>query len=130
MLARTRTIGTPRRRLFYTGLRLGEVLTLRWEDVDLQDRLLLVRRGLSAGQETLTKGRRHRFVPLSAPAVAALARLAAREEFTGPDDYVLCNRLGRRARSDRSPRPLQARMRRGPPYGPSACTDSGTPPEA
>jgi hypothetical protein len=39
------------RLLFYTGLRLGEVLTLRWEDVDLTDRLLLVRRGLSAGQE-------------------------------------------------------------------------------
>jgi len=32
---------------FYTGLRLGELLTLRWEDVDLGDRLLLVRRGLS-----------------------------------------------------------------------------------
>ena len=84
------------RLLFYTGLRLGEVLTLRWEDVDLQDRLLLVRRGLSAGQETLPKGRRHRFVPLPTPAVATLARLADRDEFTNPDDYVLCNRLGRR----------------------------------
>ena len=84
------------RLLFYTGLRLGEVLTLRWEDVDLVDRLLLVRRGLSAGQETLPKGRRHRFVPLPTPAVATLARLADRDEFTEPDDYVLCNRLGRR----------------------------------
>jgi integrase len=82
--------------LFYTGLRLGEVLTLRWADVDVQDRLLLVRRGLSAGQETLPKGRRHRFVPLPTPAVATLARLANRDEFTGPDDYVLCNRWGRR----------------------------------
>ncbi len=84
------------RLLFYTGLRLGEVLALRWADVDLQDRLLLVRRGLSAGQETLPKGRRHRFVPLPTPAVATLARLADRDEFTGPDDYVLCNRWGRR----------------------------------
>jgi integrase len=84
------------RLLFYTGLRLGEMLTLRWEDVDLQDRLLLVRRGLSAGQETLPKGRRHRFVPLSTPAVATLARLGDRDEFTEPDDYVLCNRWGRR----------------------------------
>lgn len=84
------------RLLFYTGLRLGEVLTLRWEDVDLGDRLLLVRRGLSAGEETLPKGRRHRFVPLSTPAAAALARLADRVEFTGPDDYVLANRFGRR----------------------------------
>jgi integrase len=97
------------RLLFYTGLRLGEVLTLRWEDVDLQDRLLLVRRGLSAGQETLPKGRRHRFVPLPTPAVATLARLAARDEFTGPDDYVLANRLGRRL----DPSALRRRYKRG-----------------
>lgn len=84
------------RLLFYTGLRVGEVLTLRWGDVDLQDRLLLIRRGLSAGQETLPKGRRHRFVPLSTPAVATLSRLGDREEFIGSDDYVLCNRWGRR----------------------------------
>lgn len=80
------------RLLFYTGLRLGEVLTLRWEDVDLVNRLLLVRRGLSAGAETLPKGRRHRFVPLSTLAAAAIARLADRGEFTHPDDYVLVNR--------------------------------------
>lgn len=84
------------RLLFYTGLRLGEILTLRWEDVDLADRLLLVRRGLSAGEESTPKGRRHRFVPLSTPAGAALARLATRGEFIGPDDYVLANRYGRR----------------------------------
>ena len=84
------------RLLFYTGVRIGELLTLRWEDVDLADRLLLVRRGLSAGEETLPKGRRHRFVPLSSPAAAALVRLAGRNEFTGPGDYVLCNRWGRR----------------------------------
>jgi integrase len=77
------------RLLFYTGLRLGEVLTLRWEDVNLEDRLLLIRRALSAGEETLPKGRRHRFVPLSSPAAAALARLANRPDYTGPDDYVL-----------------------------------------
>lgn len=84
------------RLLFYTGLRLGEMLTLRWEDVNLGDRMLLVRRGLSAGEESLPKGRRHRFVPLSTPAGAALARLAMRPDFVGTDDYVLVNRLGRR----------------------------------
>ncbi|MHB8657119.1 MAG: tyrosine-type recombinase/integrase [Solirubrobacteraceae bacterium] len=84
------------RLLFYTGIRLGELLPLRWGDVDLRDRLLLIRRGLSAGQETLPKGRQHRFVQLSTPATATLARLAGRDEFTGPDDYVVCNRLGRR----------------------------------
>jgi integrase len=84
------------RLLLYTGLRIGEVLTLRWEDVDVSGRMLLVRRGLSDGVETTPKGRRHRFVPLSTPAVETLARLQDRDEFTQPDDYVLCNRLGRR----------------------------------
>ena len=97
------------RLLFYTGLRLGEVLTLRWEDVDLPDRLLLVRRGLSSGEETLPKGRQHRFVPLPAPAVATLARLADRPDFTAPNDYVLASRWGRRL----DPSALRRRYRRG-----------------
>ncbi|PZS09211.1 MAG: hypothetical protein DLM64_11055 [Solirubrobacterales bacterium] len=82
--------------LFYTGIRIGELLTLRWADVDLDARLLLVRRSLSAGVETEPKGRRNRYVPLSDPALAALARLGARYEFIGDDDYVVCNRWGRR----------------------------------
>jgi integrase len=102
------------RLLFYTGLRLGEVLTLRWEDVDLPDRLLLVRRGLSSGEETLPKGRQHRFVPLPAPAVATLARLADRPDFTAPNDYVLASRWGRRI----DPSALRRRYRRG-------CTAAG-----
>jgi integrase len=102
------------RLLFYTGLRLGEVLTLRWEDVNLEDRLLLVRRGLSAGEETLPKGRRHRFVPLSSPAVSALARLAVRADYLEPDDYVLANRFGRRL----DPSALRRRYKR-------ACAAAG-----
>jgi integrase len=82
------------RLLFYTGLRLGEVL---------------VRRGLSAGQETLPKGRQHRFVPLPTAAVATLARLATRDDFTGPDDYILANRFGRRL----DPSALRRRYKRG-----------------
>jgi integrase len=82
--------------LFYTGIRVGELLTLRWADIDLDARSLLVRRNLSAGVETEPKGRRHRYVPLSDPALAALARLGARYEFIGDDDYVVCNRWGRR----------------------------------
>ena len=82
--------------LFYTGIRVGELLALRWADVDLGARSLLVRRNVSAGVETEPKGRRHRQVPLSDPALGALARLGACEDFTGSDDYVICNRLGRR----------------------------------
>lgn len=84
------------RLLFYTGMRLGEALALRIEDVDLDERLVLVRRTISAGQETLPKGGRHRFVPLSAPACRALERILDRNDFTAPADYVIVNRLGRR----------------------------------
>ena len=84
------------RLLFYTGLRIGEALALRIASVDLEARLLLVRAGVSAGQESSPKGRRHRFVPLSTPGQQALARLLNRDEFTSPDDYVIVNRLGRR----------------------------------
>ncbi len=82
--------------LFYTGIRVGELVTLRWSDVDLAGCSLLVRRNLSAGVETTPKGRRSRNVPLSDPARAALARLGSRADFVGDDDYVVCNRLGRR----------------------------------
>jgi integrase len=82
--------------LFYTGIRVGELLTLRWADIDLNACSLLVRRNLSAGVETEPKGRRNRYVPLSDPAVAALARLASRDEFISDRDYVVCNRWGRR----------------------------------
>ena len=82
--------------LFYTGIRIGELLTLRWADVDLSSRSLMVRRTLSAGEETTPKGGRHRFVPLADPALQALARLGARSHFVGAEDYVVCNRWGRR----------------------------------
>jgi hypothetical protein len=55
-----------------------------------------VRRNFSAGIETDPKGRRSRYVPLSDPALAALARLGSRDDFTSKDDYVGCNRWGRR----------------------------------
>ena len=97
------------RLLLFTGLRLGEVLALRWADVDTADRLLLVRRAVSAGQESDPKGRRQRFVPLSMSAVEALRRLGDREDFASGDDYVLCNRYGRRL----DPSALRRRYKQG-----------------
>lgn len=82
--------------LFYTGIRIGELLTLRWSDVDLDRCSLFVHRNLSADVETTPKGGRSRNVPLSDPARATFARLGSRSDFVGDDDYVVCNRLGRR----------------------------------
>lgn len=84
------------RLLFYTGLRVGEMLAPRWGDTDLDGRVLFVRRGLSGGVEGLPKGGRPRIVPLPMPAVHALARLSTRADFTSAEDYVLVNRFGRR----------------------------------
>jgi integrase len=81
----------------YAGLRRGELVALRWRDVDFAGRKIIVRRSLSGAIEIRsTKSRRVREVPLPDQAAGALARLSRREEFTGPDDCVFANRLGRR----------------------------------
>jgi integrase len=81
----------------YAGLRRGELVALRWRDVDFLARKIIVRRALSGETELRsTKTRRAREVPLPDQAAAALERLRCRTEFTGPDDYVFANRFGRR----------------------------------
>jgi integrase len=81
----------------YGGLRRGELVALRWRDVDFAGRKIIVRRSLSGDTELRsTKSRRSREVPLPDQAAAALDRLSRRAEFTSPDDYVFANRLGRR----------------------------------
>ncbi|HLI58641.1 MAG TPA: tyrosine-type recombinase/integrase [Solirubrobacteraceae bacterium] len=79
----------------YTGLRLGELLALRWGDVDLSVRRLVVHRAFSARIEGPTKTWQARFVPIADPAAAAFAALLTRDEFVSPEDFVFCSRLGR-----------------------------------
>ena len=80
----------------YTGLRLGELIALRWEDVDLGLRRMVVHRAVSAGVEGPTKSWQARFLPLADPAADALERLRARGDYVSRGDYVFCSRLGRR----------------------------------
>ena len=75
---------------------LGELLALRWGDVDLNARRVIVHRAVSANIEGPTKSWQARALPLADPAASALARLADRGDYTGRDDYVFCSRLGRR----------------------------------
>jgi integrase len=79
----------------YMGLRRGELIALRWRDVDWTGAKLTVARAISDGIEGVPKSGRYRDVPLSDQAAAALERLSQRSDFTGPDEYVLCNALGR-----------------------------------
>jgi len=85
---------------FYSGMRLGEVLALRWRYVhflpDLSGAVIDVERAVSAGVEKEPKGRRGRQVPLPRPGAEALARLGQRDAYTESEDYVFCNRLGGR----------------------------------
>jgi integrase len=81
----------------YAGLRRGELVALRWRDVDFAGQKLIVRRALSGDTEVRsTKSRRAREVPLPDQAATALRRLLRRGEFIGSDDYVFANRFGRR----------------------------------
>jgi integrase len=79
----------------YTGLRLGELLALRWRDVDFKGSALTVSRAMSAGIETTTKSGRVRRVPLPAQASAALQRLRLRSDFTAPAEFVFVDAVGR-----------------------------------
>ncbi len=61
-----------------TGLRRGELLALRWEDVDLTHGRIVVNRSVWKGQEGTPKGGRSREVPLSSEAKEALRSLPSR----------------------------------------------------
>jgi len=81
----------------YTGLRRGELVALRWRDVDFTRHKIVVQRAISANVEAAsTKSRRSRDVPLPDQAAGALDRLSQRHDFTSPDHFVFVNRLGRR----------------------------------
>jgi integrase len=74
---------------------IRELLALRWRDVSFQEHALTVGRAISAGVESSTKSGRVRRVPLPDQAAAALDRLSRRVDFTGADERVFCNPLGR-----------------------------------
>jgi integrase len=78
----------------FTGLRQGELLALRWRDVDFELDLIRVRRNYTHGGEGTPKSGRERAVPMMAEVAQTLARLGQRDRFTAPDDLVFASRLG------------------------------------
>jgi integrase len=79
----------------YAGLRQGELLALRWRDVDFGGCALTIARAMSAGIESSTKSGRVRRVPLADQAAGSLDRISQREHCASPDDLVFCNVFGR-----------------------------------
>jgi integrase len=103
----------------YTGLRLGELIALRWSDVDPDARILTVSRSISGGEESSTKSRRARSVPLADQASAELSALRKRRHFKARTDYVFCrpdggplDRSAVRTRFVRAQKAADVRVRR------------------
>jgi integrase len=78
----------------FTGLRRGELIALRWCDVDFDREAIRVRGTYANGVLTLPKSGKGRGVPMVPVVAEALARLGQREESTGDDDLVFVGELG------------------------------------
>jgi integrase len=78
----------------FTGLRMGELLALRWRDVDFPLDSVHVRRSFTGGKEDTPKSGRERIVPMAEEVAQALARLSQRPAFTAAEDLVFCGALG------------------------------------
>jgi integrase len=71
-----------------TGLRRGELVALRWGDIDFPGQAIRVRANYSFGQLVTPKSGKIRTVPMVPEVAQALARLGQREHFTGDQDPV------------------------------------------
>jgi integrase len=78
----------------FTGLRRGELLALRWRDVDFPASTIRVRGSFAGGQLTTPKSGKVRSVPMAPDVAEVLARLGEREYFIAEDDLVFCGATG------------------------------------
>ncbi|MBL9102346.1 MAG: tyrosine-type recombinase/integrase [Myxococcales bacterium] len=102
------------------GLRAGEMLGLRWEDLDFTHRTLYVRRNLVMGQERAPKWGTARDIPLSDRLKDALLLAAAPNPGRRPRPGA---QVEQRRTDDDEPHPAAARarspLRRRPPLRPA-----------
>jgi integrase len=78
----------------FTGLRRGELLALRWRDVDLAGHTIRVRANWAARALTTPKSGKVRSVPMAPDVARALAELGKRDLFTTDDDLVFAGVAG------------------------------------
>ena len=78
----------------FTGLRMGELLALRWGEVDFAAETIRVVRSFTIGGESSPKSGKPRSVPMVREVATALARLGQRERFTGDGDLVFAGAAG------------------------------------
>jgi integrase len=77
-----------------SGLRQGELLALRWKQVDFVGGLVHVRRNYTDGREKVPKGKRVRSVPMMPELIDVLGKLKERDDFTSDDDLVFRSEVG------------------------------------
>jgi integrase len=78
----------------FTGLRMGELLALRWRDVDFTGRTIRVRASYYLGQLTTPKSGKVRAVPMAPDVASSLAQLGQREFWVDDDDLVFVGSTG------------------------------------
>lgn len=78
----------------FTGLRLGELLALRWRDVDFTNSAIHVRQSFTNGRVDTPKSGQERTVPMADEVAEALAKLEKRDHNTTDDDLVFCGTQG------------------------------------
>jgi integrase len=78
----------------FTGLRQGELIALRWRDVDFAGSAIRVRASYTNGHLTSPKSGKVRSVPMAARVGETLARLGQREYWNGDDDLVFVGITG------------------------------------
>ena len=75
---------------FQTGMRLGEILNLRWNCIDFKERLITV-----ANTETFTtKNKKERIIPMNDSLVEMLSRRKPKVISIGKSDYVFQETFG------------------------------------
>lgn len=80
----------------FSGLRMGELLALRWRDVDFTARRIRVVRSYSQGLGIVSpKSGKSRSVPMANVLAVALDDLSRRDHFTGQDALVFTTPTGK-----------------------------------
>jgi integrase len=91
----------------FCGLRIGELLALRWREVDFTARVVRVRASYTQHRVDTPKSSSMRAVPMADPVARALDRLSQREHFVGDGDLVFPNEAG----DHQNPKRLRSRYR-------------------
>jgi len=80
----------------FTGVRGGELIALRWDNVDFENEILHITNAIRDGREKLTKSEKERHIPMFKPVFNALKRQQKR---TGLGKYIFMTKDSTRYRN-------------------------------